>query len=213
MRIGSKPHALELGRRPGVPLDIKRVVNYNKNWVRSANRMSATSNQECFSAKGLCGRLSLDYLRPILTAHSLSFFSLDECVAVFLGEEMEVLSQDIISALWGGAGALRASAGAGAGSGCAESASGGASGLGGKGSSHESSAASARGKGKVAAVASDTKGRGGLVQRSLFGGVAAGASSGAHGNKGVAARDPSTTVPKYVALAAASTDGIRHVLM
>ena len=68
---------------------MKPVVSYSKAWVRSQSRMTATSNQQSYKAAGFCGRLVLDALRPVLMSHSLSHFSLAECVTKFLGATKE----------------------------------------------------------------------------------------------------------------------------
>lgn len=81
---------------------IREVTTYSKNWVRQQRRMTATSNQQCFRAVGLSGRLVVDVLRPILTGHTLSFFSLDEACAVLLHTPKERLPQTALDALWRG---------------------------------------------------------------------------------------------------------------
>ena len=55
--------------------------------------MSAVSNQACFRAKGVRGRLVVDVLRPLLTGHKLSYFTLTEACSVLLNTHVETLTQ------------------------------------------------------------------------------------------------------------------------
>ena len=102
---------LLLGRHASHPLAVKSAVQYNANWVKSQQRMAATSNQEVFRAT-LGGRIVLDILRQVLTSHSLGTFTLGESVLALLGTTMEVLPPASIAAMhhtgeYGGAARLQ----------------------------------------------------------------------------------------------------------
>ena len=89
---------LQLGRHATQPITVKSAVQYNVNWVKSQQRMAATSNQEVFKAT-LGGRLVMDILRQVLTSHSLGTFTLGESVLALLGTTMEVLPPASIAAM------------------------------------------------------------------------------------------------------------------
>ena len=89
---------LQLGRHATHPCAVKSAVQYNANWVKSQQRMAATSNQEVFRAT-LGGRVVLDILRQVLTSHSLGTFTLGETVLSLLGTTMEVLPPASIAAM------------------------------------------------------------------------------------------------------------------
>ena len=89
---------LQLGRHASQPLTVKSCVQYNASWIKSQQRMAATSNQEVFRAN-LGGRVVLDILRQVLTSQPLGTFTLGESVLALLGTTMEVLPPAAIAAM------------------------------------------------------------------------------------------------------------------
>jgi hypothetical protein len=80
----------------------RKVTMYSAAWVRSQSRMASTSNQETWRVdEGSEGRVVLDVLRQVLTASTLSSFSLEDCVQSVLGETLEVLPPHVLATLTG----------------------------------------------------------------------------------------------------------------
>ena len=59
-------------------------------------------SQASYQVHGLVGRFFIDALRPILTGHNLSRFTLEESVAVLLGGTCETVRQSVVNQLWEG---------------------------------------------------------------------------------------------------------------
>ena len=87
----------------GPELRVKASITYSKEWVRSARRMTASSNQVSYVVLGLVGRFFVDALRPLLTGSNLSRFTLEEATSTKLGgATCETIRQQVLNELWAG---------------------------------------------------------------------------------------------------------------